>query len=573
MQRFSFFLIWLILPFSSYALDVTVEVKGLERDLKTNVLAFLSVEQEKKRESLSASRLRLLHKRAEAEISKALQPFGYFKSRVDARLEQDEQRFKLIYQVTPGPQIRLKEVDFQILGEGKQDPLFSPAFPLTEGNVLDQALYEKAKQDLMSATVEAGFLNARYIRHQVRVDLDAYSASIQLHLDTGVRFHFGEVRFLQDTMKPEFLARYLSFKPGDPYSYEKLLALQSDLIDTEYFKSVEIQAQRDQAVDDQVPIDVQLTPNKRDRYRIGLGYSTDTGPRLTLDWKRRRVGPSGHRMQSELRLSQPLSTFKAEYITPLLRPTKDFRTYGFSVDSYDTDTRKGVLSQVYARHSVGLDNGWRRTLGLDYSYETFEISDQDDTAVLLVPNVQWTKLKTDKKAYLQRGYKLDFRIEGAYEKLFSSTSYLQFSTRDKYIYGFADDWRLLARTDLGATWVTDLSELPASKRFFAGGDNSVRGFDLYELGPKDEEGEVIGGRYLAVGSLELERRIVGKWSAAVFFDAGNAFDPDYDTELEYGAGLGIRWRSPVGPIRVDVASGLSADDNQLRLHVVVGPEL
>ena len=573
MRRFSLFLIWLMLPFCSHALDVSVEVNGLDRDLKANVLAFLSVEQEKKRESLSASRLRLLHSKAEAEISKALQPFGYFKSQVVARLEQDKQRFKLTYEVTPGPQLRLAEVDFQILGAGKQDPLFSPVFPLTEGSVLDQALYEKAKRDLLSATVESGFLNARYIRHQVRVDLESYSASIQLHLDTGARFYFGEVRFIQDVMKPEFLARYLSFAPGDPYSYEKLLTLQSSLIDSEYFSNVEVKTLRDQAVDNRVPIDLHLTPNKRDRYRIGLGYSTDTGPRLTLDWKRRRVGPSGHRMQSELRLSRPRSTFKAEYLTPLKRPTKDSLTYGFSADRYDTDTRKGVLAQIYGKHSIGLDNGWRRTLGLDYSYETYEVSDQEDIAFLLVPNVQWTKLKTDKKEFLQRGYKLDFRVEGAYEKLFSSTSYLQFSTHDKYIYGFADDWRLLARTDLGATLTDDVVQLPASKRFFAGGDNSVRGFDLDELGPKDEAGEVIGGRYLAVGSLELERRFAGKWSGAVFFDAGNAFDPEYDSKLEYGVGFGVRWRSPVGPIRVDFASGLSADETQLRLHVVVGPEL
>jgi translocation and assembly module TamA len=119
----------------------------------------------------------------------------------------------------------------------------------------------------------------------------------------------------------------------------------------------------------------------------------------------------------------------------------------------------------------------------------------------------------------------------------------------------------------------DLLELPASKRFFAGGDNSVRGYDLDELGPKDDEGNVIGGRYLAVLSLELERRIVGKWSAAVFLDAGNAFDPDYDTDLEYGAGFGVRWHSPVGPIRVDLAAGLSAENVEPRLHIVVGPEL
>jgi translocation and assembly module TamA len=316
------------------------------------------------------------------------------------------------------------------------------------------------------------------------------------------------------------------------------------------------------------------TPNKRDRYRVGLGYSTDTGPRITLDWKRRRFGPDGDRMLSELRLSQPQSSFKTEYLIPLERPSKDSLTYGFALENYDTDTRKGTLALVNAKHSVELANGWRRTLGLDYSYEDFEVADQQDKAFLLVPNVQWSRIKTDGKSFIQRGKRLDLRIEGAMQRLLSSTSYLQIATHDKYIHGFGGgDWRLLARADLGATLTQDLLELPASKRFFAGGDNSIRGFNLDELGPKDDEDQVIGGRYLAVASLELERHIVGKWSAAVFFDAGNAFDPDYATEIAYGVGFGVRWQSPVGPVRVDLAAGLSADQVEPRLHIVVGPEL
>ena len=572
-SRIGLLLLGVLLPLAVYPLDVRITVKGLNGDLKTNVLAFLSVEQEKKRESLTPSRLRLLHKRATEEIRKALQPFGYFKPRVEGRLEQKDEIYWLTYQIEPGPQVRLGEVDFQVAGEGRNDPRVNTRFPLSEGDALDQVAYEKAKQQLLADTVEAGYLNARYTKHQLQVDLERYSASIRLHLDTGVRFFFGEVHFLQDVMNPEFLNRYVRFRPGDPYSYEKLLTLQSNLIDSEYFKSVEVHAQRERAEGDRVPIDIELTPNKRDRYRIGLGYSTDTGPRLTLDWKRRRVGPNGHRMRSELRVSKPHSTLSAEYLIPLQRPSKDYLSYGASSDRYDTDSRKGYLTLVNARQSVGSEIGWRRTVGLDYSYESYELADQEDIAFLLVPNIQWTRLKTDKKDFLLSGYKLDYRLEGAYDKFFSKTSYLQFSTHDKGIYGLNEDWRLLARVDLGATRTDDLLKLPASKRFFAGGDNSIRGFDFEKLGPTNADGELVGGRYLAVGSVELERRIAGKWSGAVFFDAGNAFDPDYEAKVEYGAGFGVRWRSPVGPLRVDFASGLSADETQLRLHVVIGPEL
>jgi translocation and assembly module TamA len=562
------------LPFCVYALDVSVEIDGLDKAAKENVRAFLSIEQEKGRKELTAARLRLLHKQASEEIRQALQPFGYFKPEIDAELRQTGEAFRAIYRVTPGPLIHLSKVDVQILGEGSDDPDLHSDFPLAEGDALNQQVYDEAKRRLLTRVIEHGYLDATYRLNKIYVNLKKYTARIELHLQTGKKFRFGQVRFTQDVMNPEFLARYVRFKPGDPFSHEKLLNLQSNLIDSEYFSHVEILTLRDQAEGDRVPIEVICTPNKRDRYRIGLGYSTDTGPRITLDWKRRRVGPNGQRLLSELRLSQPHSAFKTEYQIPLERPAKDSLTYGFTLDKYDTDSRKGHLALVNAKHSVGLENGWRRNLGLDYSYESFEVADQKDTAFLLVPSGQWSRIKSDGRSFIQRGQHLDFRIEGAHERILSTTSYLQVYTNDKFIHGFGDgDWRVLARAELGATLTQDLLDLPASKRFFAGGDNSVRGFDLDELGPEDEEGNVIGGRYLAVASLELERRIVGKWSAAVFLDAGNAFDPDYDTDLEYGAGFGVRWRSPVGPIRVDLAAGLSADEVEPRLHIVVGPEL
>ena len=183
-------------------------------------------------------------------------------------------------------------------------------------------------------------------------------------------------------------------------------------------------------------------------------------------------------------------------------------------------------------------------------------------------------LRTDSLDYIQRGHRINFRIEGAAEQLLSDTSYIQFHSNSKIIYGLGESkWRLLARADLGATLAQSLTDLPVSKRFFAGGDNSVRGFGLDEIGPRNATGEVIGGRFLAVGSIELERLLAGKWSAAVFLDAGNAFDPDYDTDIEYSAGVGIRWHSPVGPVRVDLANALSEESPSVRLHIVVGFEL
>src|SRR5690606_9543527 len=119
------------------------------------------------------------------------------------------------------------------------------------------------------------------------------------------------------------------------------------------------------------------------------------------------------------------------------------------------------------------------------------------------------------------------------------------------------------------TRIDEFSELPASLRFFAGGDQSVRGYRYNSLGPTDASGEVIGGRKLLVGSLEYEHRIRGGWSAAVFYDAGNALE-DYGDSLARGAGFGVRWLSPIGQVRIDLASALSEDGNPWRLHLNIG---
>ncbi|HAI23845.1 MAG TPA: outer membrane protein assembly factor, partial [Alcanivorax sp.] len=119
---------------------------------------------------------------------------------------------------------------------------------------------------------------------------------------------------------------------------------------------------------------------------------------------------------------------------------------------------------------------------------------------------------------------------------------------------------------------SDVTELPASIRFFAGGDASVRGFAYESLGPLDNDGEVIGGRHLLVGSLEYDHPISEQWSLAVFTDAGNAFNNFDDYEIRHSAGFGVRWRSPLGPIRVDFARGIE-EGREWRLHLSMGPDL
>lgn len=569
------------------ALKLDVQVEGLKGEQQANVLALLSIYQERKDPGLDAPRIQALHRLAPSQIQDALAPFGLYRVQVQDSLTEpadSDGTWLARYRVDPGPPIKIRSVDYQVTGPGADDPAFPKAFPMKVGDVLLHADYEKAKSDLRFAAASQGYLDYQLVRHQVLIDPVGYGALVQVHLDTGPQYYLGKVSFKQDLLNDDLLKRYVNFQPGDPYDPDQLVNFQARLLGTEYFDSVEVIPQKDaDSADRQVPIEVVARRNKANKYRVGVGYSTDTGPRLTLDWRRRYWNRWGHQSRTQLTLSPGLSGFEFDYRIPIRDPLRDYVSIKPKVTYYDSTSRKGWISTIQGARSTMTPGGWRQTIGLDYSYEDYTIDDGESSAANeLVPYVTWSKTVTDDPVYTKKGYRAKLGVFTAADVLISPTTYLSGILDIKWIRAFWDDYRFIARTELGATWADSVNDLPASKRFYAGGDNSIRGWGLDALGPNDPEtGAVVGGRYLAVGSLELERRIVGPWSAAVFTDFGNAFDPDYAEVYQQSVGVGLRWLSPIGQVRVDVAFALTKDDwwedrqgfPPTRLHLIIGPDL
>jgi translocation and assembly module TamA len=216
--------------------------------------------------------------------------------------------------------------------------------------------------------------------------------------------------------------------------------------------------------------------------------------------------------------------------------------------------------------------GWNETGALKLLNENYDVSQDSNTSLLLIPSISWARIWADDTIYTKHGGRLSLSLSGASESVLSDTTFGQAVVRGKFIHSFTENGRFITRGTLGVTEVTDFTKLPSSLRFFAGGDSSIRGFDFESLGPLGDDGLVEGGRYLAVGSVEYEQMIVGNWGAAIFSDFGNAMN-SWDDPLEYSVGIGARWRSPIGLIRIDVAAGLSADNNPIGIHVVIGPDL
>ncbi len=576
MIRLSGFLLLLTACAGSVAhgAGIVVVIEGVEGELLENVRNSLSIEQYEDDANLSRNWVWRLHSKAVEEIHTALKPYGYYRPTVEKALLRLEDGWKASYTIDTGDVVPIGSADVQVLGEAQADPAFGKLLkeqPLLAGAPLDQVRYDKLKVGLQKLALELGYFDAEFTQHEIRLDLEAYEANIVLHFDSGPRYRFGPVTFEQNPLSEDFLDRYVRFKPGDAYSTSAVLSLQDALSGSDYFSSVDVNPRRDKAEGLQVPVDVNLEPGKRNKYGFGVGYGTDTGVRVSAGFERRRVNRRGHRLAAGVQLSQIKNSLSAKYLVPL----KDPRTeqLAFSAGYFDSDT-EGVISKTTTLGVTRSGKRWglNETIGLKFQREDFTAGDEDGTAFLLMPEASWIWLRANDLTYTTHGARLQFTLRGASESLLSDMSFLQARLQAKYIRKVFAASRIILRGDAGTSLVPDFQDLPATVRFFAGGDQSVRGYAYESLGPDDANGDVIGGKHLLVGSVEYEQHIIDKWSAAVFFDTGNAID-DFSDSLKSGAGVGVRWLSPVGLIRVDVASALSRDGNPLRLHLVIGPDL
>jgi translocation and assembly module TamA len=555
---------------------VRVEVEGLERDLERNVRRTLALVEEAD-EDLDAGRIRALHLRAPQQIEEALQPFGHYRPTVHAELAQDGDRWRARYVVDAGPVMRLERVDVQVLGEGADDPRFQElvrSFPLAAGDPLIHGRYEEGKRLLEERAAEAGYLDAEFAESVVRVDLDRYGAEVVVRYDSGPRYRFGDVRFEQDVVDPDILQGYVTFERGEPLAVDELLEMQDALSDSPYFSRVEVVPRRDQAVGAQVPIAVELIAAKPQRWTAGVGYGTDTGARASLGLELRRINRQGHRGESDLVYSDVERSAALRYMVPGPYPRTDVVTYSAGYAELEPETSRSRTALVGA--SLAQARGrWREAFALTYQQEDYTVGLDSGTSELVMPDASWTRVRSDDRLYPTRGERLLFQVRGAGEALGSNASFGQLRAEGKQVTSFAGRFRLLARARVGYTETDAFRELPPTIRFFAGGDQSVRGYALRSLGPTDAAGNVIGGERLLEASVEVDSLFFekwGRWGAAVFYDTGNAMRTFSDA-LAAGAGVGVRWLSPVGLVRADAAWALDEEGTPVRFHLAIGPDL
>jgi translocation and assembly module TamA len=515
-----------------------------------------------------------LHRTADTDIETALEPFGFYRPRIRKSLRQDGEALVARYAIDPGPAVLLTRVDILLAGDGAGDPAFQEqieSFPLSRGDTLLHLPYEAAKLGLITLAADSGYLDARFDTSLIRVNREESTAEIVLHFVTGPRYRFGPVSFEQSVLDPAFLRTRVPFETGDLYQRDQVLELQASLAEDPYFERVEVIPRPERAESLLVPIDVVLVPRPSQAYEAGLGYGTDNGPRGRALARFRRLNRKGHHAEAELVGSFIERSGSVQYMVPAFGHPKGVLTFlaGYAILNPTTsDSRTWVTSVRLSRPRLG----WRETFSLSWQREAFRVASDSATSTLLLPGASWERTRADSRIFPLRGLRTRLDLQGAHDGVLSSASLLRVSANAKLVYGLGERMRALVRGDVGRIFTSQFRELPPTLRFFAGGDQSVRGFGYQSLGPRDPKGKVIGGQNLLVGSLEVDYRIAPRWALAAFTDAGNAL-ADFSLELEQSVGAGIRWVSPIGLLRVDGAIPLTEPGAPFRFHLSIGPDL
>lgn len=579
-------------PLVQAANSVDVQIRGVDEQLRTNVVAYLSFERYTKKggPELTADIVERLQNRVEREVGAALKPFGYYEPQVQSNVTRaDNGDWHVVIDINPGTPVLVDQISVRVEGPGQSDPLFQRILrrlPLKSGERLSHKAYEDIKNDLQRTAATYGYLDAKLVRNEMVVDPPNHTANIELELDTGERYRFGATTITQHVIKDSLVRRYLRYHEGEPFDLTQVLRTQFALDDSQYFANLEVLPSEPDRETHIVPITIKAEASRRHRYSLGAGYATDTGWRATVGFQDHRINDSGHTFSVEVQASQ---VNKYSVQTRYTIPVGDPATESFSLRASAEQRNWGDVTTNTV--SIGpsftaVTGSWQHVWAINGVRTTSEsiYAPVNTTDYLVVPELDLATVPTGYLGEALFEHPLYIEIKGSSAGLGSSSNWLQAHIQAERVFQIVPKWHLLLRGEVGATFASEFSELPTVFRFFAGGDNSVRGFAYNDLSPTIQTNTCaatgllvppaacaippppptlnsglayikVGGKDLITGSVEVIRDLPNNLGIATFFDYGNAFDR-WGTSLAYSAGIGLRVRLPVLTLGIDIAQPL-----------------
>ncbi|WP_448564452.1 autotransporter assembly complex protein TamA [Thalassotalea ganghwensis] len=550
-----------------------LEIIGVENVIKENILAHLNVEKDK----LPPSALGFVRTDAyiERHIKQALQALGYYQPVIN--LAGDHAHKKITIDI--GPALLWQRITIDYLCSAEEKAIVELAAPFTINQVINHGQYTNFKNKLLINAQENGFLNAKFVVSELNVNVEQAKAELNWQLDCGPRYQIGTINILNTELSSSLLQKYVLVSSGDYYQQEKLIESQQNLNRAGFLKSVFVRQDIDHL---QKRVDISFIGTDNDKYELKsiLGYGTDTGAKLGASWLNRRVNDRAHSYLINLELgrvdlNQPDLNVAFQYRVPLSNAMSQWNT----TTSFQRKNEKIGQTETFTVESSLVnqkDRFWSSQWRLTLAQETLTSdADVENRLHYLFPSWQVNYYSVAEPFRAIEGWRWQslFRIGSKYLSS-PDVDFIQTDQRLKKIWSLDDRWRLLWRTRVGATWM-DTNDfnfaMPTDYRFFAGGDVSVRGYDYQSLSP-EQDGYRVGGKHLLASSLEVDYLFSDEYRLALFTDQGNAFNRWQDWQLKKSVGLGFRWVTVIGSIRLDIAKALD-DDRQWQAHITIGPDL
>ncbi|GGQ20629.1 autotransporter assembly complex protein TamA [Shewanella litoralis] len=585
---------------------LNVRIDGVSKKLEKNIIAHLGTLPE------SDVQRRAFLFTVDDNTQDALESMGYYHGIIDIDVQEtDSGPWELNLNITTGDPVIIQWVDINFSGEMLQDDRFAVwlnSLNIKPGDTLNHGVYDALKSQLVTLALARGYFDGRYTKSEISINRDFNTAQINIQFDSGKRYLFGEVDFAGSTLNDDVIEALIPFDADAPYATQQLTEFNRNLLDTGYFSNIKVLPQIDKISDGVVPIKVELSPRPSHLIEVGLGADIGNStedtfePRVRVTWRTPQINRYGHYQETSAEWSPDRPKILTTYTIPLSHPLDDQLkiklgilrdTYGVTQD-YDEESRSfdntGQLESK--KYLIGLSRQQRSKSNWLYGYsvesirEFYEQLDTEYDPRFLLMGYNLTKtVRGDNTLDPKSGFRQTYSMEYADPSLGSTIRLARFQARFKWIETFFDKHRFVARLDLGANIASrdDISFIPPSLRYFAGGDQSIRGYSYQELGPyidyTNSDGgisrQVVGGRYLAIGSLEYQYYLTPTWRVASFVDAGNAFDTG-QLEPVVAVGGGVHWISPIGPIKLDLGFGLKETETvarSFRFHLTMGTEL
>ncbi|AJC67512.1 membrane protein [Dickeya zeae EC1] len=556
--------------------NVRLQLTGLDGELQKNVRARLSTITPD--EVNADGRFRA---RVDEAIRKGLRALGYYDPDIRFEFIPAQGRGRPVLKVTvmPGEPVNIAGSSIAIRGGAQQDADYQKLVQQRRpavGSPLNHGNYDAFKDELNTLSMRKGYFDGHFTKSQLRVMPSTHQAWWDIDYDSGPRYRFGKVNFRGSQIQQAYLHNLVPFREGDAYSVEQLGEFNRRLSATGWFNSAVVSPDFEHGRQSKVlPLEAVVTPRTRNNVETGVGYATDVGPRLKTTWKRPWVNDYGHSLESSLSVSAPEQQLDFSYKMPLLKsPLEQYYLAqgGFKREDLN-DTQSDSTTFNLARYWE-LSSGWQRAVNMRWTLDHFTQANVTNTTMLLYPGVSFNRTRQRGGLMPDWGDTQRYSVDVSNTLWGSDIDFAVFQAQNVWIRTLAEKHRFVTRANLGWIETGSFSRVPPSLRFFAGGDRSIRGYKYKSISPRDSDGKLTGASKLAAGSLEYQYNVTGKWWGAVFIDSGEAVNDLTRTNLKTGAGIGVRWASPVGPVKLDIARPIGDNDKRgLQFYIGLGPEL